>query len=160
MGEQTEIILKKPAPTLYAIIAVKLGKGLLLLLLAVGIFSLADNDLVKDYHAFLGRIQVDPERQFFTDLAVKIGKITPGNVYWVAGLTAFYALFSLVEGVGLIYRVGWACWMAIGESTFFIPIELYKLSHGFSKTVFLILLLNIVIVWYLLKNRHRLFRHH
>jgi uncharacterized membrane protein (DUF2068 family) len=50
--------------------------------------------------------------------------------------------------------------MAIGESAFFIPIELYELRQHFSWTVLIILGLNILIVWYLLENRHRLFHHH
>jgi uncharacterized membrane protein (DUF2068 family) len=52
--------------------------------------------------------------------------------------------------------------MAIGESAFFIPIELYELTRPgkFSWIVLVVLVINIVIVWYLFENRHRLFRHH
>ena len=67
---------------------------------------------------------------------------------------------SLVEGVGLIFRVGWAGWLAIGESAFFIPIELFELVHRPSRVVFVVLALNIFMVWYLFVNRNRLFRHH
>lgn len=151
---------KRRAPTLYVIILIKLGKGVILLLLALGVYSLADADLPEIYQSLLKWIKVDPERKFFVDLAKKIGSITPANVYWVAAGTAFYSLFSLVEGVGLIFRVSWAGWMAIGESAFFIPIEVYELMRQFSFVVFFILMLNVGIVWYLLQNRHRLFRHH
>ena len=78
----------------------------------------------------------------------------------MAGGAFFYSLFSLVEGVGLILRVSWAGWLAIGESAFFVPIEVYELAHRPTLTVFCILALNVFIVWYLLQNRHRLFRHH
>jgi uncharacterized membrane protein (DUF2068 family) len=87
-------------------------------------------------------------------------KITPANVRGVAIGTVLYSLFSLVEGVGLIFRVRWIGWVVIGESLFFIPIEVYDLMAGFSAIVFGILALNIVIVWYLLKNKDRLFKHH
>jgi uncharacterized membrane protein (DUF2068 family) len=59
--------------------------------------------------------------------------------------------------------------MAIGESAFFIPIEIYELLQqaspdrarpGHPVTLTVILAINIVIVWYLLQNRQRLFRHH
>ncbi len=152
--------IKKRAPTLYAIIIIKLGKGLLLLALALGVYSLADNDLPKDYHSFLQWIHLDPERKFFLDLGNKISHITPENILWVATGTAFYSLFSLTEGMGLLFRVSWAGWMAIVESIFFIPIEVYELLKGFSTPVFIILVINIAIVWYLLQNRHRLFRHY
>ena len=73
---------------------------------------------------------------------------------------AVYSLFSLVEGIGLIFRVSWAGWMAIGESAFFIPIEIFDLIHRFPLTVFIILVLNIFIVVYLYGNHQRLFSHH
>lgn len=150
---------KKRAPTLYAIILIKLGKGSLLLLAALWIFSLADDNLTQDFLALLHWIRLDPEREFFVVLADKIAHITPANVYAVAAGTAFYSVFSLVEGVGLIFRISWAGWMAIGESVFFIPIEIYKLMHRYTNTVFVILILNVAIFWYLLQNRHRLFHH-
>ena len=151
---------KQRAPTLYAIIAIKLGKGLLLLLIAMGFYSLTDNDLIHDYRQFLHWIHIDPERKFFAELARSLKKVTPENLFWLARGTALYSLFSLVEGVGLIYRVTWAGWMAICESIFFIPIEVYELMHSFTVPVFIILLINIFIVIYLVQNRHRLFHRH
>jgi uncharacterized membrane protein (DUF2068 family) len=159
-GEQGELAVKRRAPTLYAIAAIKLIKGSLLLLLALGVYSLSDNNLPEEFRSLLKFLHLDPEQKFFADLAARIGRITPANVYWVAAGTAFYSLFSLVEGVGLTFRISWAGWMAISESGFFIPIEVYDLVKHFSVTVSIILAINIVIVWYLLQNRHRLFRHH
>lgn len=50
--------------------------------------------------------------------------------------------------------------MAIGKSAFFILIEVYELVHRSSAAVAGVWLLNGWIVWYLLVNRERLFRHH
>ncbi|HWI57726.1 MAG TPA: DUF2127 domain-containing protein [Bacillota bacterium] len=142
------------------IIAIKLGKGLLLLLLAAGVYSLSDNNLPEEFRHLLQSFHLDPEKKFFSELAEKIGQITPTNVLWIARGTGLYSLFSLVEGTGLLFRVSWAGWLAIGESIFFIPIEIYELLLKFSTTVTVILALNVMIVWYLFQNRHRLFRHH
>ena len=90
---------------------------------------------------------------------MQVGHLTEAKVLWAAAGTLVYSLFSLVEGVGLMFRVSWAGWMAIGESAFFIPIEIYELVHrtvpdrprpGHTVTVLVILVINIVIVWYLL----------
>jgi len=153
-------VFKKRAPTLYIIIAMKLLKGSALLLLAFGAYSLSDNNLPEEFRKLLDFLHLDPERKFFTDLALKIENITPANVVWLARGTVLYAMFSLVEGVGLIFRMTWAGWLAIGESAFFIPIELHELMRHFSWTVLVILALNILIVLYLFRNRERLFRHH
>ncbi len=151
---------KQRAPTLYIIIAIKLGKGLFLLSLALGVYSLVGNDLKEMFDRAIRWVRLDPEKKFFSDMAAHVGRITDANVRWVATGTLLYSLFSLVEGVGLMFRVSWAGWMAIAESAFFIPIEVYELLHTFSVTVTVILIINIVIVWYLLDNRERLFRHH
>jgi uncharacterized membrane protein (DUF2068 family) len=152
---------KPRAPTLYAIIIVKLLKGALFLSMAIGAYALSDNDLPDEYRHLLHYLRLNPEKKFFSDLAVSIGHITEANVLWVAAGTAVYSLFSLIEGTGLMFRVSWAGWMSIGESAFFIPIEIYDLvHHKFSWTVFVILVINVVILWYLYANRERLFRHH
>jgi uncharacterized membrane protein (DUF2068 family) len=168
VGTEKELV-KKRAPTLYAIIAIKLLKGLLFVTLAIVAYTLSDNNLPAEYQNVLHHLRLNPERKFWSDLAVQIGQLTEAKVLWTAAGTLVYSLFSLVEGVGLMFRVSWAGWMAIGESAFFIPIEIYELVHrtvpdrprpGHTATVLVILGLNILIVWYLFQNRHRLFRHH
>jgi uncharacterized membrane protein (DUF2068 family) len=152
--------VKKRAPTLYAIIGIKLFKGVSFLALAIVAYALSDNDLPAEYRGFLHDLHLNPERKFWANLAVQIGTLTEARVVMAAVGTFIYSLFSWVEGIGLMFRVSWAGWMAIGESAFFIPIELYELSQHYSTLVFVILVINVVIVWYLFQNRHRLFRHH
>lgn len=152
--------LKKRAPALYAIIAIKLIKGTLLLLLGLGVYTLHDNNLPAEFQEWLEFLHLDPERAFFTALASKLDEVTPSNVIWLATGTVLYSLFSLVEGTGLMFRVSWAGWMAIGESAFFIPIEIYEFIRKDKLAVLGVLAINVAIVWYLFLNRRRLFRHH
>jgi uncharacterized membrane protein (DUF2068 family) len=163
---------KRRAPSLWFIIVTKLLKGTLALLLAFGVYKLAGRDLGNLFDQTLRVIHLDPENRFLSDIGDKLETITPTNMKWVATGTFLYSLFSLVEGVGLMFRVPWAGWMAIGESAFFIPIEIFELVHrhemvrrgelhaGFSWKLSIILGLNILILWYLLQNRARLFKHH
>ncbi len=155
----TEFI-KKRAPTLYVIIAIKLLKGALFVSLAIIAYTLSDNDLPAELHKVLHVLRLNPERKFWVDLATQVGKLTEANIIWTAVGTFIYSMFSWVEGIGLMFRISWAGWMAIGESAFFIPIEIYELSHRVTVWLLVILGLNILIVWYLFQNRARLFRHH
>jgi len=155
----TEFIRKR-APTLYFIIAIKLLKGALFVTLAIVAYTLSDNDLPAELHKVLQFLRLNPERKFWADLAVGIGQLTQASILRAAAGTLIYSLFSWIEGIGLIFRVPWAGWMAIGESAFFIPIELYELSHGVTVLLLVILAINILIVWYLFRNRAWLFRHH
>ena len=152
--------IKQRAPTLYVIIAIKLVKGVLLLLLALGVYSLSDNNVPEEFRELLRFLHLDPEKQFFAHLAEQIASVSESKMVWLAGGTVLYSLFSLVEGVGLMFRVSWAGWLAIGESAFFVPIEVYELVLHPVLAVFIVLALNVFIVWYLFQNRHRLFRHH
>jgi uncharacterized membrane protein (DUF2068 family) len=168
MGTETEIV-KKRAPTLYAIIVIKLLKGLLFVAIAITIYALSDNDLPKELNHALKVLKFNPERKFWSDLAIQLGEITERKKVFAAAGTLVYSLFSLVEAAGLMLRIKWIGWMTILESMFFIPIEVFELVHGpppesnrnaHPILVVIILAINIMIVWYLLKNRERLFRHH
>lgn len=151
---------KKGAAGLYTIIAIKLGKGLLLLLLALGIFSLVDDDLGSVFERFLHFVRLDPEREFFVELGRKIESITPSALQRLASGTLIYAVLLFVESFGLMARAFWAGWLAIGETAFFIPLEIHHLLVRFSWTVTAILIVNTLMVLYLVRNRNRLFHHH
>ncbi|MFO1478215.1 MAG: DUF2127 domain-containing protein [Verrucomicrobiota bacterium] len=152
---------QKRAPTLYAIITLKLLKGVLFVSLAFWLYAMSDNDLPWEYNRVLHFLRINPERQFWSMLADKIADLSSARVMLTAVGTFIYSLFSLVEGAGLLFRQSWAGWLAIGESAFFIPVEITELLlHRFTWTVFIILAFNILIVWYLYQNRQRLFRHH
>ena len=151
---------KQRAPTLYVIIAIKLLKAALFVGLAFMAYALSDNDLPAEYQKWLHLLRLNPEKRFWAQVATQIGQLTEARVVWGAVGTLIYSLFSLVEGVGLLFRVRWAGWLSIGESAFFIPIEIFELVHRPTWSVAGILALNIFMVWYLFQNRERLFRHH
>jgi uncharacterized membrane protein (DUF2068 family) len=174
---------KAKAPTLYLIAGAKLAKGLLLILIAAGIFSMAHQDLQDNFDKFIAWVHLDPENRFFGNIGDWLETVTPGNVRATALATCLYGIFLLVGGTGLAIRAKWAIWLTIGESAFFIPIEVLELTrrrprlqidpaddsvpqpvvHQFFPHpkigLAIVLALNILIVWYLLKNRQRLFRH-
>ncbi|HEX3857865.1 MAG TPA: DUF2127 domain-containing protein [Verrucomicrobiae bacterium] len=167
---------KRPAPTLWFIVAVKLLKGLALLAAAAGFFSLVGKDLSDTFDQFLRWVHLDPEHRFFSNIGDWLDTVTPANLRNLANVTLLYGLFLLVGGTGLALRAKWAIWLAIGESAFFIPIEIFELLrrrlpnlpeqprpelfHHPKIGLLIVLALNILIVWYLLANRKRLFRHH
>ena len=168
-------IKPKPAPTLYFIVLIKLTKGMLLLLTALGIFALSGHDLSDAFDQFLRFLHLDPEQKFFLNIGLKLDKVTPANLRAVEVGTLLYGLLLLVGGLGLAFRAHWAVWLAIGESAFFIPVEIYELSRQIAMDpalrprpelfrhptlgLLILLALNVLIVWYLSKNRDRIFKH-
>jgi uncharacterized membrane protein (DUF2068 family) len=163
----------KRAPTLYVIAGVKIIKGLVLVLVALGIFALAGQNLQHDFDQLVRWFGLDPEKRFFTNIGDWLQTITPGNVKAVASGTMIFGLFLLTCGVGLACRAKWAIWVVIGESAFFIPIEIFELArrrlpatdmhrmfHHPKIALAVLLGVNLVVVGYLYLNRERLFRHH
>jgi uncharacterized membrane protein (DUF2068 family) len=161
------------APTLYFIVAFKAMKGVAALLLALGAYSLTDNNLPEDFRNLLEFFHIDPEKKFFLELADRISEITPNYLNWLAVISIVYALFMLLQAVGLALRASWAVWLVIAESAFFIPIEIFELVRRHTPNpdhphilahpkivVAIVLVVNVAIVWYLFENRSRIIKHH
>jgi len=169
---KAELPLKPHAVTLYVIIYFKLAKGLACLFLALWIYRESSTNLSRDYEHLvqapvtkwvLEHLNLHPESQFFINLAQTIGEMTKAKVHHIALGLLLLSLFPLIEGGGMLYRVSWAGWLAIGESAFFIPIEFHTLLNPkttFSPSILVVTIINIIIVWYLFVYREVLFRHH
>jgi uncharacterized membrane protein (DUF2068 family) len=165
LAEQAATVPRKRAPTLYAIIVFKVGKGFLFFLLGVFLYFQADRDLPQEYADLLKKpifqeLRIHPENKLVQHIADKIADLTETKIKLTGIGTALWALFPLTEGIGLIFRASWAGWLAIGESAFFVPIELYELARRFSWFVVAFTIANIIVVWYLYANREQLFHHH
>ena len=149
----------KLAPTLYGIVAFKLIRGAILLMVAMQVYSLVGEDLRPHFDEAVKRLRLDPETEFFERLGDRIDAIKPVNVGWVATGALLYGLLSVTEGVGLALRTRWAGMLVVVESGFFVPLETYSLITHPTPTIVAVLLVNVAIVVYLLRNRERLFRH-
>ena len=157
----------KQAPTLYFIIGFKLLKSTVAFLLALGVSRLKDenhdgipDNLPADFDKLVQFFHVDPEKKFVVELATRVAEITQNHLHWVLIFSLVYASFMLLQAVGLLFRVSWIVWLVIGESAFFVPIEIFELVHRPSWLKFSILAVNVLIVWYLFANRFRLMKHH
>jgi uncharacterized membrane protein (DUF2068 family) len=144
---------------LYGIIIYKLIKGLLLFAFGLGVFSLTDNNLPEDFRDLIAQFHLNPESYFLQHMEVKLSTITPDTLITLGLGSLLYSLPSFLETVGLFRRWSWAGWLAIVESAFFIPYEVYQLAVHFSFALLVLLAINVVIVAYLYRNRHRLFLH-
>jgi len=151
------ISTSKRAPTLYGIVAFKLIRGGLLLILAMKAYTLVGEELRPHFDEAVLWLKLDPETEFFDRVGDRIDAITPVNVGWAATGLFLYGVLSLGEGFGLARRTRWAGLLVVGESGFFVPLETYGLIKTPSLTIAAILIVNVAIVVYLHRNRARLF---
>jgi uncharacterized membrane protein (DUF2068 family) len=159
----------KRSPALLVIILFKMIKGALFLTFAIVLYCQASHDLPQEWQDLLQkpvvehifeRLRIHPENKFFQHIAEQIENVTERQIRVTALGTLLFSLFPLVEGIGMLYRAGWAGWLAIGESAFFVPIEMYELARRFSLYMLLVMIVNILIVSYLYANRQAFFHHH
>jgi uncharacterized membrane protein (DUF2068 family) len=150
---------KQLAPTFYLIIAFKFFKAALLLSLAVGVFRLKDRNLPDFFLATLHWAHLDVKTAFVTHTVERLQRVTPEGLKWIARGSMLSGLLHLTEAIVLCLRQPWGGWLAIIQSSLFVPIEVYELSKKFSYGMLSMMIINIIVVVYLYRNR-RLFSHH
>lgn len=148
---------KDSAPTLYALAGLKLLTGVILLLAGLAIYAGRNLDFDGEIQRVLQTYQLDASTTLPGGSADPLGEVSPSMLLMIGAGSSLYGLFSVVQGVGLFFRTGWAGWLAIGETAIFVPLELWDLMRHFSVVILLFLAVNIAILWYLYANRERLF---
>lgn len=139
--------------TLRLIAYFKLAKGVFLLLLAAGTLRLLHKDVAELLQNCLDMARIDPGNKFAASLLSKAGVLDDKKLEVVSALTFGYAAIFLTEGVGLFLRKRWAEWFTVIATGSFIPVEIYEIEKHVSAVKIVLLVGNVVIVWYLV---HRL----
>lgn len=139
----------KPNRALLLIAAFKFLKGLLLVVLAVGMLRLLHRDLQEVLEHWIDALRIDPQNRYAGALLAKAGLIDDRKLAELSGLTFVYAALFLTEGVGLSLRQRWAEWLTVVATASFIPIEIYEVLHHCNALKVLLLIGNSAIVGYL-----------
>ena len=133
----------------------KLVKGLSLLGLGFGELHYLHRDLAHEVAHWIDLLRVDPHNHYITWLMEKIAKVDPQKLRELSGGTFFYAALFLCEGTGLALQKRWAEYMTIISTGSLLPIEVYEIFVRPSWARVLILLVNIAIVVYLIRELKR-----
>lgn len=143
----------------------RLVRGLLVLLVAYGVFRFRDRrgTIGQAFNEDLPLIQnlADKLHWNFEDSSIVRAIHTFLNfkqstlVLIAAGLAA-YGLLQLIEATGLWFAKRWGEYFAVVATSLFIPIEVYEISEKISWLRILALVINVAAVVYLLLTK-RLF---
>src|SRR4051812_28221451 len=94
--------------TLRVIAIFKLAKGIILIVLALGLLRCVHQDLAQTVEHWLEQLRLDPGNKYFAALLEKAGVINPRTLPLLSGVTFAYAAVFLTEGVGLLLQKRWA----------------------------------------------------
>lgn len=139
-----------------AVIAVfKVVKGLMLLLLGLGLLKLVHAEIATLLSLLIEALHLNADSRLIHALVLKVDALQPHTVL-LAGLVSLgYAGMLLVEGVGLWLELTWAAYLTVVSTSLLLPFELYEVVEQVSVLRVSVLLLNLVIVFYLVSQLKR-----
>lgn len=146
-----------PHQTGLAVIAVfKVVKGLLLLLLGLGLLKLVHAEIATLFSLLIEALHLNADSRIIHTLVLKVDALQPHTVLVAAVVSLGYAGLLLLEGVGLWLERSWAAYLTVISTSLLLPFELYEVVERVSLLRVGVLALNLVIVFYLVSQ----LRHH
>jgi len=142
---------------LMMIAAFKLLKAAALLALGFGELHYLHRDLSRELAHWVDLLRVDPHNHYLLWLMERVAKVDENKLRELSVGTFFYAGLFLSEGIGLSLRKRWAEYLTIVSTGSLMPVEVYELVRRPSLIKVGVLVLNVLIVAYLvreLQGRH------
>ena len=127
----------------------KLAKGLLLLVVGVGVLRLLHRDVADVLASWIAQLHVDPENRYVDRALSAALSLDDRRLKQISVGTFAYSALLLTEGIGLLLRQRWAEYLTVIVTGSFIPLELYELAKRITLTRLTVIGINVAIVWYL-----------
>jgi uncharacterized membrane protein (DUF2068 family) len=140
---------------LWLIAAFKLLKGLSLLALSIGALKLLHKDVAAEAEHWINYLRFDPQNHYIQKLIEKFGMIDDRKLKQLSLGTFLYSGLFLTEGVGLALRKRWAEYLTIISTASLLPLEMYEIAKRVSVVRVVLLLINIAVVVYLVREVRR-----
>src|SRR5262249_50033497 len=133
----------------------KLVKGLLLIALGITAATLMHKDIQATIGHWANVLWVGRENRFAERLLTKLSSIDDKKLELAEIGTFAYAALFLTEGTGLLLRRRWAEYMTVILTASLIPFEVGFTTRRFTIERIVVLLMNIAVVWYLVRKIRR-----
>jgi uncharacterized membrane protein (DUF2068 family) len=139
-----------------AVIAVfKAVKGVLLLLVGLGLLELVHAEIATLFSLLIEALHLNADSRIIHALVLKVDALQPHSVLMAGLVSLSYAGLLLLEGVGLWLELSWAAYLTVSSTSLLLPFELYEVIERRSMLRVGVLLLNLVIVLYLVGQLKR-----
>jgi uncharacterized membrane protein (DUF2068 family) len=146
------------AAGLRAVAAFEASKGILVLLLGLGLLSLIHKDVEDSAEHLLMHLHINPDRRLARSFLNAASHVTDGRLWALAGAAAAYASVRFTEAWGLWHRRVWAEWFALLSGAIYLPWEVLKIIERPNWWHFTLLAGNLVIILYMVYVRLRAWR--
>jgi uncharacterized membrane protein (DUF2068 family) len=137
---------------LAAIAVFKLVKGALLLLVGLGLLKLVHADIATLFSRLIEALHLNADSRIIHALVLKVDALQPHSVLVAALVSLGYAGMLLLEGIGLWLERSWAAYLTVISTSLLLPFEFYEVIDRVSMIRAGVLVLNLVIVLYLVRQ--------
>lgn len=137
---------------LIAIAVFKFTKFALLSAAGFGALQMLRPEVADAAQAWAADLAIENERQVLQYALEQAGQMSDARLKALAIASFCYAVLFFVEGIGLLRQRRWAEYLTVIAGTSLIPIELYELSRHVGPVKIVILIVNVLIVWYLVRK--------
>jgi uncharacterized membrane protein (DUF2068 family) len=135
-----------------AIAVFKLFKGALLLLVGFGLLELMHADLATLFSLLLESLHLNADTRLMHALMLKVEALQPHSILIAGAISLGYAALLLTEGIGLWLELWWAAYVTVVSTSALVPFEVYELFERVTLTRIILLVVNVLIVLYLMKQ--------
>ncbi len=135
---------------LRAVATLEALKGVLAILLTVGLLFLLHKDFEQVAENILDALHISLDHPFSHAFLHMARNMTDGRLWGLAAGALAYATVRFVEAYGLWNRRVWAEWFALLSGGLYIPLEITKAIEHPDAVHVLVLVANIFIVLYML----------
>jgi len=142
-----------PAVGLRAVAILEAAKGLLVILLELGLLSLIHKDLADVAERVVRHLHLNPEHELGHAIINAASKLTDRRMWAIAAGGLAYAAVRFVEAYGLWNRRVWAEWFALLSGALYLPWEIYEFGEKATPIRAGILITNLIIIIYMLVIR-------
>ena len=128
-----------------------LGKGLLFLTLALGFLGFLHKDVDTIVGHWLSALGVSLENEHVIALLARLDLVTDKQLEVLSGITFLFGAVFVTEGIGLFCKQRWAEYLTVIVTATFIPVELFESFRHFGPAKLILLTVNVLIVWFLVR---------
>lgn len=125
------------------------SKGLVSLVVGLGIHKLAGTNVQKFLESFLEHLHLNPANRLPGIILHESNLLTSFNLTLIAMGAVVYSVVRLVEAYGLWHALTWTEWFALLSGAVYIPFEIYEVVVHPGTINILALTINVAVVWYM-----------
>tara|TARA_R110002049_G_scaffold95572_5_gene234755 strand:+ start:1564 stop:2022 length:459 start_codon:yes stop_codon:yes gene_type:complete len=144
---------------LKAIAVLEASKGIIALLVGLGIHELVGKNIQQMLETLMTQLHLSPASYLPGIIHHYADFLSNSNLTLITFGAVAYSAIRLVEAYGLWNGLLWTEWFALVSGAIYLPFEIYEVIVHTGVLSILVLSINVAIVWYmysLLRGKHRL----